>query len=79
MIDLLGVSFLIRLKNAQDELSSRLSQEYKVCIYRQSFGFDSKAVQEGIISLHGYIILMEKSSLPEHTLVRCFSGPYQMY
>ena len=80
MIELLGVavSVLIRLKNVQDEPSSRLSQEYKVCVYRGFFELDSNAVQEGIISFHGSVILMAKSSLPEHTLVRCFRGPYQM-
>lgn len=42
MIELLGasVSVLIRLKNVQEEPISRLSQEYKVCIYRSIFGFD---------------------------------------
>lgn len=42
MIELLGaaVSVLIRLKNVQEEPISRLSKEYKVCIYRSIFGFD---------------------------------------
>ncbi len=81
IIELLGVavSVLIRLKNVQDEPSSRLSQEYKVCVCRRFSRLDSNTVQEGIISLHGSVILMAKARCQSTHWCVVFRGPYRMY